>query len=70
MHPPPLQLGSIKNLRKVFDVGGGGGQKFKFWLRDSIVRGEKLRNFAEGVGGEEDHRILKENLKLHNPSMV
>ena len=48
----------------------GGGQKFKFWLRDSIVRGEKLRNFAEGVGGEEDHRILKENLKLHNPSMV
>ena len=55
--PPPssIQLGRVKNFRKVFP--GGEGQGSEIFISVGVVLSEW------------GHGILKENLKLHNPSI-
>ena len=58
MHPPS-NLGGVKNFRKVFAEG--------VWVK-SFYFGEVVLLGGNFVG-EGGHRILKENLKLHNPNI-
>ena len=59
MHPLQLR-GGIKNFRKVF---AGGSEMFIF-----VWGGLYCCGWGGNFGGG-GHRILKENLKLHNPSI-
>ena len=52
---PLSSLGGGGGVLKILEKYLLGGQKFLFWLGGNFFGG--------------GHRILKENLKLHNPSM-